>query len=201
MQMQRVRLQRAQIIHEILTSSKRRAWICLNPPQLRTRVTTTHPFAGLPARGSFCQTCTPCPPHCIPCPSHHTICAQIPHTRALKQEEKKLLGGWTTRFPALAFQCYSMSGSSGINSPFPPRSSVFQLIPVKLQLFVTSLQICHPGTGEAPPLPAGGREGGGREQPALSPCDGAAAPGGERRGLRPARAAGRGCRSCRKPRV
>lgn len=52
-----------------------------------------HPFAGLPARGSFCQTCTPCPPHCTPCPSHHTICAQIPHTRALKQEEKELLRG------------------------------------------------------------------------------------------------------------
>lgn len=195
MQMQGVRLQRAQIIHEILTSSKRRAWICLNPPQLRTRVTTTHPFAGLPARGSFCQTCTPCPPRCTPCPSHHTICAQIPHTRALKQEEKELLRG----IPRSRFSVLLDVRQFWHKQPVPP--SVFQLVPVKLQLFVTSLQICHPGTGEAPPLPAGGREGGGREQPALSPCDGATAPGGERRGLRPARAAGRGCRSCRKPRV
>lgn len=46
-----------------------------------------------------------------------------------------------------------MSSGSGINSVFPPCSSFFQLVPVKLQLFVTSLQIYCSGIWEALPLP------------------------------------------------
>lgn len=138
---------------------------------------------------------TPLHPLCIP--PHH-LRSDSPHP-GTETGGKEIAQGLDDAIPCSRFSVLLDVRQFWHKQPVPP--SVFQLVPVKLQLFVTSLQICHPGTGEAPPLPAGGREGGGREQPALSPCDGAAAPGGERRGLRPARAAGRGCRSCRKPRV
>lgn len=90
-----------------------------------------------------------------PCPSHSTL---LQLSSDFPQPSTEIGGKSTTgeadgNVPPHCFLVLLDVSGSGINSMFPLPSSIFQLVPLKQQLFVTSLQIYCSGIWEVLPLP------------------------------------------------
>lgn len=90
-----------------------------------------------------------------PCPSHFTFFQLSSHFPQTSTEigRKSTMGEGDGNVPPHCFLVLLDVSGSGINSLFPLPSSIFQLVPVKQQLFVTSLQIYCSGIWEVLPLP------------------------------------------------
>lgn len=91
-----------------------------------------------------------------PCPSHSTffqLSSDFPQTSTEIEGKKSNIGEGDNNVPPHCFLVLLDVSGSGINSLFPLPSSIFQLVPVEQQLFVTSLQIDCSGIWEVLPLP------------------------------------------------